>query len=100
MWIEARQTKTREEGMEKAKILLGVLILTVVATHLMLDAAMVLVAEPTKWEYGVESIPDMEWGGQADELGKAGWEIITCRRAQDANDQMMYECIVKREIRP
>jgi len=51
-----------------------------------------------KWEYAVDSIPDMEWETKGKEIGQSGWDMVTCRRASDGNDNFAYECIFKRPV--
>lgn len=51
---------------------------------------------PVRWEYDVVSIPDGAWNTKAQQLGNDGWEIVSARRASDAEDNFAYECIVKR----
>jgi len=53
-------------------------------------------AQQTPLEYAIDSIPDLEWDTKAKELGAAGWDIITCRRASDSDNKFSYECIMKR----
>jgi len=55
--------------------------------------------QPAKYDYMVESIPDLEWGTKAQELGQEGWEMVFARRASDGNDNMLYECIFQRQSR-
>ena len=53
--------------------------------------------QPVAYEYAIESIPDLEWGTKAQELGKQGWELVFARRATDSDNNYMYECIFKRQ---
>jgi hypothetical protein len=55
--------------------------------------------QPTQFEYMVDSIPDLEWGSKAQELGKEGWELVFARRARDSADSFLYECIFQRQVR-
>ena len=55
--------------------------------------------QPPRWEYDVVSIGDAEWHSKAQDLGSAGWEIVTARRASDSDGNFAYECIVKRPRR-
>lgn len=55
--------------------------------------------QPNKFEYLVDSIPDLEWGSKAQELGEEGWELVFARRARDSGDKFLYECIFQRQIR-
>lgn len=55
--------------------------------------------QPTQFEYMVDSIPDLEWGSKAQELGKEGWELVFARRARDSGDKFLYECIFQRQAR-
>lgn len=52
--------------------------------------------KPVLLEYNVDTIPDLEWETKGKELGDAGWDIITCRRASDGEKTYSYECIMKR----
>lgn len=52
---------------------------------------------PIGWEYHVMSIPDEEFSGVTNELGRDGWEVTTARRALDSDTKdAMYELIMKR----
>ena len=51
----------------------------------------------TKWEYTIESIPDMEFSTKINELGKQGWELAFARRAL-SDGSGIYEIIFKRPI--
>lgn len=51
---------------------------------------------PIPLEYQVGAIPDGEWGSTARDLGAAGWDIVSCRRASDGEKTYSYECIMKR----
>jgi len=55
--------------------------------------------QPAKYDYMVESIPDMEWATKGQALGQEGWEMVFARRASDGNDNMLYECIFQRQSR-
>lgn len=55
--------------------------------------------QPMKYDYMVASIPDLEWGTKAQELGQEGWEMVFARRASDGADNMLYECIFQRQSR-
>lgn len=52
--------------------------------------------KPLPLEYNIETIPDLEWDTKGKELGDAGWDFITCRRASDGEKTFSYECIMKR----
>jgi len=54
---------------------------------------------PTRFEYMVDSIPDLQWGSKAQELGEEGWELVFARRARDEGDNFLYECIFQRQVR-
>lgn len=56
-------------------------------------------ADAPAWEYRIEAVPDLAWDTIMSELGADGWELVFARRAQDANDKMMYETIFKRQKR-
>lgn len=55
--------------------------------------------QPQRFEYMVDSIPDLEWASKAQELGNEGWELVFARRASGADDTYLYECIFKRQSR-
>lgn len=53
-----------------------------------------------RWEYTIESVPDLTFSQTMDALGKQGWELVFARRAQDSlSDKFSYECIFKRSVR-
>ncbi len=49
-----------------------------------------------RWEYMVTALPDPSFEKDSKTLGDAGWEIVTARRASNANDEFSYEVIAKR----
>jgi hypothetical protein len=51
-----------------------------------------------KWEYAVDAIPDLEWETKGKQVGEAGWDMVTCRRASGGDGNFSYECIFKRPI--
>jgi hypothetical protein len=51
----------------------------------------------TKWEYTIESIPDVEFTKKINELGAQGWELTFARRAM-SDGSGIYEIIFKRPI--
>lgn len=55
-------------------------------------------AEQPAYEYDVVFIEDLEWTTRAQEIGRAGWEIVSARRAKGADDKYGYECITRRRI--
>jgi len=55
--------------------------------------------ELPKYEYAIESIPDLEWGTKAQEMGQAGWTLVFARRASDSAGDFLYECIWQRQVR-
>jgi hypothetical protein len=55
--------------------------------------------QPVKYDYMVDSIPDLEWSSKGQALGQEGWEMVFARRASDGNDNMLYECIFQRQSR-
>lgn len=92
-----------------ATVLVVILLLAVIGVQLQTakSVALLLTAvnkaaeqaqEPAAWEYDVVSIGDTEWNTKGQELGYAGWEIIATRRASGADDQFLYECIVRRKL--
>jgi len=55
--------------------------------------------QPAKYDYMVDSIPDLEWASKGQALGQEGWEMVFARRASDSNGDMLYECIFQRQSR-
>lgn len=55
--------------------------------------------QPVKYDYMVDSIPDLEWSSKGQALGQEGWEMVFARRASDGNGDMLYECIFQRQSR-
>lgn len=54
---------------------------------------------PQTYEFLVTSIPDLEWGIKAQELGQEGWALVSARRASGGDDKYLYECIFQRQSR-
>lgn len=51
------------------------------------------------WEYRIESIPDLTFTENMNNLGDDGWQLVFARRAQDSiTDEFSYECIFKKEV--
>lgn len=73
-------------------LLLGQLLQTVVLLLLFWHAPP---PEP-KWEYMVTAVPDLTFESQSSQLGAAGWELVTARRAQGSDEKMCYEMVFKR----
>lgn len=55
--------------------------------------------ELPKYEYTIETVPDLEWGTKAQEMGQGGWALVFARRASDGEGEFMYECIFQRQKR-
>ena len=59
---------------------------------------------PGSWEYAIIAPIDAEFEKQMSEAGDAGWEVVTCRRAQVGpgldDTRFTYECIMKRHRVP
>ena len=54
-------------------------------------------AKTVKWEYTIESIPDLEFESGMNKLGKQGWELVFARRASgETKSEFSYEMIFKR----
>jgi hypothetical protein len=56
---------------------------------------------PQKWEYRIESIPDISFDSEINRLGAQGWEMVFARRASSGSDlsekpTFSYEIIFKR----
>lgn len=50
-----------------------------------------------RWEYMIESVPDLLFADVMNTLGEDGWELIFARRARNAlTDSFVYEGIFKR----
>lgn len=52
-----------------------------------------------RWEHKVSSASDQKFDSHFDELGKEGWQIVTCRRAMASSGstrEYRYECALKR----
>jgi hypothetical protein len=53
-----------------------------------------------RWDYMIQSVPDLSFDTVMSELGGAGWELIFARRASNGGTGgfmvMSYECIFKR----
>ena len=91
--------KTSSNGSHSNLEMLRTVLLAIVTV---LVALSWLTSPTPKWEYKVEAIPDLEWSTKANRLGKAGWEIVTARRATSGssyNTKVAYECIFKRLVR-
>ena len=55
---------------------------------------------PTKWEYRIEAVPDMEFAEEMNAYGEQGWEVVFARRASNRiTDDFSYEIIFKRATR-
>lgn len=87
-------------------MLATLLALTGLAAKVALDDAPVEVAQPLeasvlpqRYDYHVDSIPDLEWATKAQKLGQDGWELVFARRASDGDGNFLYECIFKRPSR-
>ena len=57
-------------------------------------------APAPRWEYSVKGIPDLNFESQSNDLGAEGWELVTARRAQGADEKMLYEMVFKRPVEP
>ena len=55
--------------------------------------------QPTQYEFMVLSVPDLEWGTKAQELGQEGWYLAFARRASNGEGDYAYECIFQRQSR-
>ncbi len=56
---------------------------------------------PERWEYKIADVPDTAFTGQTNDLGQAGWELISARRASDGSETSptySYEMIFKRRM--
>jgi hypothetical protein len=53
-----------------------------------------------RWDYMIQSVPDLSFTDVMTELGSTGWELVFARRASngETGDRMVmsYECIFKR----
>lgn len=53
-----------------------------------------------RWDYMIQSVPDLSFDTVMNELGGAGWELVFARRASNGGSGafmvMSYECIFKR----
>lgn len=56
---------------------------------------------PTRWEYAIRTPSDATFSEEMTTLGKAGWEIVSARRALDTlTDSAAYEVILRRPAPP
>ena len=49
-----------------------------------------------RWEYKIETVPDLTWDEGMNKLGSDRWELLFARRANGSDEKMSYEMIFKR----
>lgn len=52
-----------------------------------------------QWEYKIEGYPDGQLVDELNKAGRAGWEVVSARRAVD-NGSGVYEMILRRQVAP
>jgi hypothetical protein len=56
-----------------------------------------------QWEYTIQSISDLSFSSDMNNLGKQGWEMVFARRATSGpsyDTEFNYEAIFKRPLMP
>lgn len=57
-----------------------------------------ILTKPAEYEYQIVSPEDTSFEESMTQYGKSGWQVVSCRRAQDALDNVGYECIMIRKL--
>ncbi len=77
----------------------GILILLVVLTiyNSKINSNIIDSLAPSQYEYKVVSPSDITLSEEMNTEGQNGWQVVSCRRAQDSLEKFSYECIMIRE---
>lgn len=78
------------------RALLTMSTLSMLALVALVTFAVIPRAPRATWDYKIAAPSDITFDLEMDELGKAGWEVVTCRRAMGSGSGAAYECIFKR----
>jgi len=77
----------------------GILILLVVLNiyNSKINSNIIDSLAPSQYEYKVVSPSDITLSEEMNTEGQNGWQVVSCRRAQDSLEKFGYECIMVRE---